>query len=313
MRKVTEIRKILQNVCVPQNGYNLFESDDYLWGKGSSGEIAFGFASKNINILPLIQTTKYLKLFINSDFHVSINAVLVKRKMSLLILKSITDKHIDIFIRVVLSMLDDLNEEKLLNHFLELKDLFSHENRMSKTELEGMFGELLSMYTLKIHYSIDISTYFQRENRRKFDYNITEKKKIEVKTTLKPERIHHFLHQQLDTDRFDIRIISIMLQKDDAGISLLDLINKCKELFSSNFSLILHIEMMIKNFDDDELKEVKFNYQYAKDNFSIYNAIKLPRLQEKDIEGVFNIEYDVDFNNATQESIKEFADWVSRK
>ena len=55
--------------------------------------------------------------------------------------------------------------------------------------------------------------------------HLSEKKKIEVKTTLKEDRIHHFLHQQLDTDRLDIRVISILLQKDDAGMSLLDLIN----------------------------------------------------------------------------------------
>ena len=45
-------------------------------------------------------------------------------------------------------------------------------------------------------YDIDISEYYQIEDRRKFDFSISDRKKIDVKTTTKPERIHHFLQMQ---------------------------------------------------------------------------------------------------------------------
>ena len=63
-------------------------------------------------------------------------------------------------------MLDDLNEEKLLKHFLELKDLFSNEKKISKTELEGMFGELFAMYVLKINYN-----FYVEYQKLKYEFN----------------------------------------------------------------------------------------------------------------------------------------------
>ena len=312
MNKVTDIKNILEKVYLPQSGYVLRECCGYYWGRGCSGELVFGFPTKNQNINTLNQSTRHLKLYINDDFDVDIKGVLDNRKMTLLILKSTSNKHSDMFIRVILSMLDNLNEEILLKHFLELKDLFSNDEKMSKDELEGKFGELFSMYMLKINYGIDICTYYQKEDRRKFDFNLSDKKKIEVKTTIKTERIHHFLQQQLDTDRYDIRVISIMLQKDDAGMSLLNLIDECKDLFSNYFPLVIHIERILKSIDEEELDNLKFNYEYAKDHLKIYDALKLPRLKEKDIEGVFNVEYDVDFINSSHESIGKFAEWLKK-
>lgn len=313
MKTVEEIKTIMQSLPVPENGYNLVEIDSYLWGKNAGGEIAFGFTSKNENIMPMTQSTKHLKLFINHQFKVTIGGHTSERKISLLVLKETEAKHLDVFIRVSISMIDDLNEEKLLKHFLEIKDLFSNERRISKTELEGMFGELFAMYVLKINYGIDISVYYQSEERRKFDFNLTEKKKIEIKTTLKPERVHHFLHLQLDTDRYDVRVISIMLQKDDAGMSLLELANECKDLFSTYFTIVLHLELITKNIEDSELEEMKFNFEYAKDNMKIFDANKMPRLKEKDVDGVFNIEYDVDLTNTPNESAGKFIDWITKR
>ena len=134
-------------------------------------------------------------------------------------------------------------------------------------------------------------------------------KKIEVKTTTRPERIHHFLHQQLDIDRLDIRIISILLQKDDKGMSLKELIHKCKEIFKTNPIIIIYIESMIKNIDENELNAIAFNEYYSQDNFKIYNGIDIPRLQEKNVDGVYNIEYDVDFSNVKEMQVSDFKNW----
>ena len=310
MKTLEEIKSLIQSLPTPNNGYNLIEIDSYFWGKNYKGEFAFGFPSKNINVTPLKQSTKHLKLFINHQFTITINGKSNQRKISLLVLNEASEKHIDIFIRISLSMADNLDEEKLLKHFLELKDVFSNDKKISKTELEGMFGELFVMYALKTNYGIDISIHYQKEDRRKFDFNLTDKKKIEVKTTLKSERIHHFLHQQLDSDKYDIRVISVMLQKDDAGMSLLKLINKCKNLFSTYFTIILHLELITKNVDDIELDEMRFNLRYANHNMKIFDALKIPRLNEKDIEGVFNVEYDVDLTNTQNESIEKFINWT---
>ena len=311
MKSIEDIKLLLSELPTPSNGYNLIEDDQTFWGKNSNNQIVFGFNSKNINVVPLKQTTQYLQLFINHEFDIILNNKTLRSKISLLVLRQIKPEYIDTFLRICISMIDDLNEEKLLKHFLELKALFSNEKIISKTELEGIFGELFAMYILKTEHNKDISIYYQREDRRKFDFNISDKKKIEIKTTLKPQRVHHFLHQQLDASKYDVKIISIMLQKDDAGMSLLDLINRCKKLFSYFFSIILHLELMTKDIDEDELESIRFNYYYAKENMKIFDVNKIPRIKEKNVDGVFNVEYDVDLTNTSDEPIEDVVDWIS--
>lgn len=310
MKTTKEIKELLNNIPISNNGYNLVTVDKFMWGKGKNNEIVFGFISINNKITPLIQTTAHLKLYINNLFEIKIDNKNVCEKMSLLVLKTISSKYVEVFINLILSMIENLNEEKLLSHFLEIKALFSNERKISRNELEGMWGELFSMYNLKKYYNTDISKYYQKEAKRKFDFSVTDKKKIEIKSTLKPERIHHFLHQQLDTDRFDIMVISIKLQKDDKGLSLFELIKICKTLFSNNFEIIFYIETIVKNIEINELEELKFNLEYAKTNFKIFDALTLPRIKEKNVDGIFNVEYDVDFSNIQNKEIEEFNKWL---
>ena len=212
----------------PINGFNIFESDGYIWGVGSKGEILFGIDSSSSKYTEIVQTTSHLKLFINHKFNCCFNGENAIKNLSLYVLLNEDSKLRELFIRLCFSMMDNLNEEQMLRNFFNLKDLFKSERRPSLIELQGMYGELFTIYYLKTCHNIDISTFYQKEEKRKFDFSLTEKKKIEIKTTLKPERIHHFLHQQLDSDRFDIILVSLMLQKDDCGLSLLNLINQCK-------------------------------------------------------------------------------------
>ncbi len=310
MKTVKEITELLKNIPSLEKGYNLITIENFMWGKGPNNEIVFGFFSKNNKINSLVQTTLHLKLYINTLFEINIDKKMINKKMSLLVLKTLNTKYIEVFVSLINSMIDDLNEEKLLKHFLEIKTLFSNDIKISKIELEGMWGELFSMIYLKKYFNIDISKYYQKEMKRKFDFSVTDKKKIEIKSTLKPERVHHFLHQQLDTDRFDIMVMSLMLQKDDKGLSLLELMKICKTLFANNFEVILYIERIVKNIDDNELDNLKLNFEYAKTNFRIFNALRLPKIKEKNVDGIFNVEYDVDFSNIQCEKVGIFSTWL---
>lgn len=295
----------------PSNGFNIFERDGYIWGIGANGETLFGLNSSDSKISPIFQSTKYLKLYINHVFSCFIDGEQILKKLSLYVLVNTESKMQELFVRLCHSMTNNLNEEQMLRNFFDLKDLFTNRKKPSIIELQGMFGELFTIYYLKTNYGLDISTYYQKEEKRKFDFSISEKKKIEIKTTIKPERVHHFLHQQLDTDRFDIKIVSLMLQKDDCGMSLLDLINECKDVFSNYLLIILYIETMTKNIDDSNLDSIRFNIEYAKKYLKIFNGIDIPRIKEKDINGIFNIEYDVDLENVQSISKGKLIDWVT--
>ena len=136
-------------------------------------------------------------------------------------------------------------------------------------------------------------------------------KKIEVKTTTIPVRIHHFKLEQLNVLRYDILVASIMLQKDDGGLSLNALIKRAKDLFSNNLKLLIHIENMVKNIDNDVLETLKYNKAYIDENIKFIKAINIPRVQEKTMDGVFNVEFDSDLSNTEQFDESEIKSWIS--
>lgn len=307
------IQNKLSSLAIPNDGYNFFEINGYYWGRGSNKEFCFGFETRKITITPITQTTKLLSLSINESFLVLIEGNETRKRLSLLILKSDDPKLVGLFIKLsnLLSIQDGDNE--LLKHFLQLKELFSNEKRPDINELQGLYGELFSMYYLKVCYGIDISVYYQRVSRDRFDFSVNPSKRIEIKSTLKPNRIHHFRHQQLDIDRFDIVIISVMLQRDECGLSLQELINQCNYLFSDNLPLLFHIEMITRNMNTQYLDALRFNYEYSMDLLGLYNARDLPRITEKNVDGVFNVEYDVDFTKSKTLQIPLFKEWLVKK
>lgn len=139
MKTVKEITELLKNIPSLEKGYNLITIENFMWGKGPNNEIVFGFFSKNNKINSLVQTTLHLKLYINTLFEINIDKKMINKKMSLLVLKTLNTKYIEVFVSLINSMIDDLNEEKLLKHFLEIKTLFSNDIKISKIELEGMW------------------------------------------------------------------------------------------------------------------------------------------------------------------------------
>jgi hypothetical protein len=310
MKETKILIENIEKLQVPATGFSLIKiNEKKYFGKNSDGEIVFAMPVSSKEIHRMSQRTQSLKLFINRPFLIIIESSEREESLSGLILSSKDVKHIELFVRLTFVLANDTNENKLLKHFLTLKYLFSNTQKVSETALQGLYGELLAMYIMQKN-GVNISKYYQRIDRLKYDFSVTDKKKIEVKTTKKPTRIHHFLQQQLDTERYDIKILSIMLQRDDAGMSLYDLVEECKELFAHNFELIIRIETMVANIEDEDLKKISFNYEYSRNNFRLFDAYYAPRLKEKNEDGVFNVEYDVDFTNVLSMKNDEFINWL---
>ena len=72
----------------------------------------------------------------------------------------------------------------------------------------------------------------------KFDFSISEKVKLEVKATVKNIRTHHFRHEQLMTEVYDIFVLSYLLRYDDEGLSLFELLMSCKKNHGERFKKI---------------------------------------------------------------------------
>lgn len=305
------IKELLNRISMPSAGLNLQKWGLFFWGKSPDGSIVYGFESKNPKLASLVQSTKYLKIYLSTFFNITFNGSTTKKKMSLIILKNEGVCFLDIFIKLTETIVDILTDQELLNYFLSLKSIFSNESKKSIKELQGLYGELYSIVYMKQKHNFDLAQYYQSEDKRKFDFSIPGTKKIEIKTTTLPVRIHHFKLEQLNILRYNIVVISIMLQKDDCGTSLLDLINKTREMFSDNLKLMIHIENMIKNIDEDILETIRYSEQFMESNIRFYKADEIPRIQEKSMEGVFNIEFDSDLSNVADINVDETIEWIN--
>lgn len=306
---MSSIEVLLNTISIPTDGLALKKKNLFYWGKSSGGDIVYGIESKNKNLVSMTQTTRYLKICLNTTFNVSFNDSNEQKNLSLIILKQEGIKFLDIFIRLTDTIDSELSDQEMLAYFLNLKDLFSNDAKKSIKELQGLYGELYAMVYLKEKEQLNIAQFYQSEDKRKFDFSIDDNKKIEVKTTTLPTRIHHFKLDQLNVLRYDILIASIMLQKDDGGLSLNALIEKAKLLFSNNLKLLIHIENMVKNVDVDVLETLKYNKNYINEKIRFVKATDIPRIQEKTMDGVFNVEFDSDLSGANyfnQDAIKEW-------
>ena len=304
------VRELLDTISIPPTGMLLKKVGPFFWGKSSRGDIVYGVESNNKKLTPLNQTTKYLQIFLNTVFEVTFDGKTEKNSLSLVLLKKEGMNYLDVFIRLTATIKNTLTDQELLTYFLNLKNLFSNDSKKSIKELQGLYGELFSMVYLKNRLNVDISGYYQSEDKRKFDFSVSELKRIEIKTTTLPARIHHFKLEQLDTLRYDILVVSIMLQKDDCGISLIDLIEQTKVLFSDNLKLMLHIENTIKNIDLEVMEMIKYNKKYSENNLRIYKAINVPRIQEKTMDGVFNVEFDSDLSSTKAFDENGINEWI---
>ena len=135
-------------------------------------------------------------------------------------------------------------------------------------------------------------------------------KRIEIKSTINESRTHHFKHDQLLSELYDIRIVSIMLQRSDAGISLGDLIEQIHEAYPTEYPLLMHIEELVSHIDNSRLFETKYDPLYLKANLRYFNALYIPHFNEKTPEGVFNAEYDCVLDTTTTTDETAIVAWI---
>jgi hypothetical protein len=157
---------------------------------------------------------------------------------------------------------------------------------------------------------INIDTFWQSQDRMKFDFSLSDSKKIEVKTTTSDTRKHKFRHEQLVSDIYDTWIVSLLLRKDDKGLSLYELTNTIKNSCPGNLNLHTRISLMLSNYTVEELSSIRFNSEYITQNISFYRTIDIPKFKDKQPVGVTNTEYDSDLTSIKKRHINELTEWM---
>lgn len=309
-----EIFNILKTISVSEDQYEVFSPDNTcFFGKDNEGNIAFMLPSQYVRVVPMHQETRSLRFAFNKKCTFRREGTTETKVVHLLTCKEKDDENkVLAFIRLTKAFSQnehDNDQYSLAKLFAAISALFDKERKASEMELQGLFAEL---YTI-LHFGkndCDISRFWQSRKMMKFDFSINEKKRLEIKSTLKPNRTHHFKHDQLLDELYDIRIVSYLLRKGDYGISIEDLVERIRDEYANNYALLIHIEEMIINTDKEQLCGIKYDEIYLKENLRYYDAKEIPHFNEKSPDGVFNAEYDCCLDTSPVLSEDSIFSWI---
>lgn len=300
--------KLIGNSKIEES-YKVFQVNDRscYFGKDREGNVVFMISSSLTKVPPVYQETRSLRFAFNRKCTFTIENKQETKTVHLLTCKEHDPEKVKAFIRLTKAFAQterDNDQYYLANLFSSLSALFDKSRKVSEIELQGLFSEL---YTILHFHNIDcdISMCWQSRNLMKFDFTINEKKRLEIKSTIKPSRTHHFKHDQLLSELYDIKIVSVMLRKSDSGLSLGDLIEKIRDIYPDEYLLMIHIESIISHVDKVLLDETIFDIIYLENNLQYYDAASIPHFNEKTPDGVFNAEYDccLDLTPAITENV----------
>ena len=252
--------------------------------------------SKTPNNDVIRQRTERISLEYNVKMNCTINGLDSEEVLHVFKCYAETTQERDVFLQLTplfeaANMAED-QEDAFLELFDILSAFFKDRTEPSNRELQGLFAELLTIWSYRDRFPF--SNYWHTNENMKYDFSISERVKVEVKSTTRAERIHRFSHEQLINRSVEIVVISYRLQEDDQGLSLFDLIQKTKPLFIQKGDCLLLLTKFEKNVSEDRLKSIKYNEELAVQNRKIIPAKTLPQFPQAQPSGVFNAVYDCD-------------------
>ena len=291
-------RKHFETNIPVNNDFSLIDYEEGIMiGIDKSNNVSVVIKSASPKRFPLKHKTKNMSIECNMKVCYNLNGSEIEDVVHIIRCLSDNSKDKELFLELAFVLIadGDGSEEAIMETFSVLRSFFNDQKNISDSELIGLYAELYTICCF--HESLHIESYWQSRDRMKFDFSITEKVKLEVKATTKNTRTHHFRHEQLMTELYDIYVLSYLLRYDDEGFSLYDLIIQSKEYLSIDPAKLLRINYVLKNAGEDRLKNMKFNREYTEVNKHFYQAENIPKFNQNTPRGVANAEYDCILDN----------------
>lgn len=119
----------------------------------------------------------------------------------------------------------------------------------------------------------------------KYDFN-DGVDKIEVKATSNEERIHHFAIEQLNPNKdSQLLIASLIVVNSGLGTDIFDLVDSISSRVTDTEALLKLNEEVLLTIGShiEEAKELKYDYNLAKDNLKFFNYKVVPTIKLKDV------------------------------
>jgi len=303
IEKITEIPEKNSLQVNNIDGY-----DNYCIGIDSENKISFLISFNNLSSEYYKSPYNGNNIYINFNFNgkVKVGNALREEKFILLQLKNKEDNLLKIFLNICETIILKLGANPLydesLDYIFSLKDLFlKFNNQPTKTEI-GLWGELVTIYfSNRIENLINS---WHGSGKEIFDFS-SESLKIEVKTTIKTNRIHSLKHTQfIRLKKLDGVILSYLVMQSDNGKSCIELsdliLNELDPNNREKFTEKL-LECVGSNLEDFNNR---FDINYSKANLEAYSSKEIDYINEENItSNISNISYELNFESF--EKIKE--------
>lgn len=291
--------------------YSMYSVNNNIYvGINNQNEICVLLKSKTPNADSLSQRTNLISLETNAKvgyFHDN-----TRETGTFHIFKCFSkDRHDqEIFLKLCDAYFSDkeISQQDICETFMILTSFFSYKKSFSFEELQGIYAELFTILYFKEKF--DFAKCWQSKDKLKFDFSISSKTKLEVKSTLKEDRIHYFSHDQLATKMLNIFILSFKLRFDDSGLKLKELIKECLPLLKNYPDKQQRILKILYECSENELNQHKYSKEYTIENMHFYSANKVPHLS--DVEGVSHARYDSNFENIDYMNNQDFFELLEK-
>lgn len=199
----------------------------------------------------------------------------------------------------------------LSNYFRSMVRLFSTRPADDLSiARQGLWGELFMMRSYR-GYGF-WAPYWHSDTTRVFDFSSIGRR-LEVKTTISQQREHRFSHRQLFTmGNEEVAIVSLLMTPDDAGLSLRQLINECKDALQ-NSPEIVKLEQSARRAGMDVKEEhgPSFNPESALRLIGWYWAEHVPHFRMEEPAGVSETHYKADLTGAAEIDSERREAWLS--
>lgn len=300
-----------------EGSFRLFTTDNesIFYGIDHEKNMVFAIQSLNPRVAPILQKTKKLRFAFNTRCKAHFESAAEEKFMHILTCYSKEEEDISAFIRLTDSFVQSYNENKypISSLFTSLSSLFANDHRIiNLNQARGFYGELYAIKYFQEN-SLTIYPYWQKRERLNFDFSITSRKRLEVKSTISTNRIHHFLHEQLVSDIYDVYVISILLRNDDQGLSLKSLIKEVREIARDDFDTLLYIDKLARGIHEEDASLIKFDEEYTRNNIRFYNAKIIPKFESEQPEGVSQTEYNSDLTNIPPTLFEIVKGWIQNE
>lgn len=249
-----------------------------------------------------------VEVFFNRECSLYSTKELVESKTyCLVILKSLQNNMVSYFLEVFSLVLERLppypSTMELSKEIATLVRLFMNLPSFSLETLQGLWAEMLVIeQSSNPDYLINS---WHVSTMDKYDFN-DGKDKIEVKSTLKSDRLHQFALEQLNpNENSELIIASIQMVKTGIGHSIFELEKSIISKLKQNDSVVKLKEMILKTLGIkiEDASNVYYDYSLAVDSLKFYDYRDIPSINVKDIpQNVSGVHFISNLSNVSEKN-----------